>query len=464
MATADSRTASVGPIFRLRDFPMEPARGNFRSVEWMQFVGTLQLRLPLRGEEWNGVEEGDFEVAIREREIAVKCHRRGTPGPLQDVSGWLQGDIQAKGSWFCLEWDTRDTAIEQSRSKVLLIELEKRAPGKPWKDGVFSEHPVFRRQFVGLCPNATAPPDVEPEVSTWATLKAGRRRDLEDPFVTSRGWLCNELEQGQTDETIQFRFVLDQKRFDEACEKVAYFKLWGIDISETHLKVFIRGDEHSPVLMGTFGGKCIPDRTTLELDMLTRVVEGHRIGAKETLPCLDIVVTKAKDSMFEWGALLESLDEEEMDKPTGALEEYEQLQLRRQRAPSPDREDWTPDDWADEQKDKANKAFKDGNFRDAIVFYTRALRYTPRNEKLLSNRSAAYMKISKFQLALDDIIKAQEVDPNWAKIYFRKGQVLRSLKRFDDAMLAFQEGKELDSDNPEWDRELQRTTEAQSDL
>ena len=124
------------------------------------------------------------------------------------------------------------------------------------------------------------------------------------------------------------------------------------------------------------------------------------------------------------------------------------------------------EDFADEQKDKADAAFKEGIFRrwpqmswrcgrsmycpsvlspsgDAIVYYTRALRHTPRNERpdptyiptgccvwphaknlarLLSNRSseprsnssfldvracpahcpgAAYCKISKYQLALD---------------------------------------------------------------
>merc|ERR1712178_191769 len=112
---------------------------------------------------------------------------------------------------------------------------------------------------------------------------------------------------------------------------------------------------------------------------------------------------------------------------------------------------------ADEQKEKADKAFKDGEFRDAVVYYTRALRHTPLNERLLTNRSAAYLKISKWQLALDDATKAQEIEPTWSKIYFRKGQALRSLKRRPEAIDAFNGGKELDGDNPAWDQEVQRT-------
>merc|ERR1712203_1353599 len=114
---------------------------------------------------------------------------------------------------------------------------------------------------------------------------------------------------------------------------------------------------------------------------------------------------------------------------------------------------------ADEEKAKADNAFKEGIYRDAVVYYTRALRFTPRNEKLLSNRSAGYLKISKFQLALDDVLLALEIEPNWTKLYFRKGQALRGLKRFKDAIHAFQEGRDMDDANPEWEREIKKTKE-----
>merc|ERR1712228_414938 len=111
-------------------------------------------------------------------------------------------------------------------------------------------------------------------------------------------------------------------------------------------------------------------------------------------------LVKADDSRGEWQELLQS-DEDSLTQPQGSLEEFQEACERAKREPSPDREDWTPDDWADEQKEKADVAFKEGIYRDASVYYTRALRYTPRNEKLLSNRSASYLKIGKSQLALD---------------------------------------------------------------
>lgn len=181
----------------------------------------------------------------------------------------------------------------------------------------------------------------------------------------------------------------------------------------------------------------------------------------ETLPCLDVTVVKDEDCVYEWKDIL--LPNNAAEGPTGSLAEFEARELRRRREPSPERDDWTPDDWADEQKEKGDAAFKDGKHRDAVVYYTRALRYTPTNEKLLANRSAAYMKINKFQLALDDALQAEGIQPQWSKVYFRKGQALRSLKRFDNAILAFEDGKDVDADeSPEWDREIKRTRDTQA--
>jgi len=274
----------------------------------------------------------------------------------------------------------------------------------------------------------------------------------------SRSWLCNELQQGQNDGHVYFRIVLDQKKLDEALEKVPYFRLFGADISERYFKLFIRGDESSPIMLGELGGSVLPDFTELELTSVTREVQGHRIkGTMETVPCLDVTLLKAPESNGTWEELIHS-EQEVLNKPQGSLEDF-QVQWSR-REPSPDRADWTPDDFADEQKEKADAAFKDAEYRDAIVYYTRALRHTPRNERLLSNRSAAYCKISKFQLALDDVNLAMEIEPSWPKLFYRKGQALRGLRRWDEATSAFNEGRDLDPQNPDWDKEVNKTQAA----
>merc|ERR1719335_1809254 len=133
------------------------------------------------------------------------------------------------------------------------------------------------------------------------------------------------------------------------------------------------------------------------------------------------------------------------------------------REPSPDRDEWGPEEFAAEQKKKGDERFKNQEFRDAIVFYTRGLKHTPFNERLLSNRSASYMKIRKYQLALEDANKAVEHKPEWPKTWFRQGLALRALGRYDMAISSFEEGKSRDKENPDWDKEIERTEEARKE-
>jgi len=425
-------------IFKLRDFPMEPKRGIEGPVQWMHYAGSVQLWLPLEGADWEEVTEKDFEVRLVERAISVHCKGRA----IAALTSQLHKEINTSQCYFSLE---RDLAGNKGERKALCLDLAKKTPGRVWSDGVLM-HSVFQ-------------PD--PNDESWITLKPGRRKDVEDPFVTSRGWLCAECEHGQTNELVQFRVVLEQKTLDKAVQKTPYYKIFGLDVSERYVKVFIRGDETAPVMMGELGGACVPMLSSLELTRTTREVQGHKIiGTTETVPCLD--VTLVKSSMGDWEDLMLTEQEEGPDGPaTADLEDYEQRKLKG-REQSPDRTDWTPDDYADEQKDKADEAFKEGSYRDAIVYYGRALRYTPQNERLLSNRSACYIRIQKFQMALDDAEKAEGIEPAWPKVYFRKGQALRGLRQFKEAKGAFERGKEVDPENPEWEKEIQRTAEVEA--
>jgi len=448
----------VLPVFRIRDLPMSPEEGMQKDMHWMHFQGSVQLRLALEGDRWREVREEDFEVRVSETELTVKCKAavKDATEALDALNGKLKREVNPKRCWYGLERDVGDPS-----RKVLVVELAKKYPGKAWASEKMFQESIFNRKSFAWSANQQL---LNPEEAGWITLAPGRRSDIEDPFTVSRGWLCTELEQGQTDELVQFRIILDQKKLDEALEKVPYYSMFGADCSEKYFKLFIRGDESSPVLLGEFAGRVCPKQTILEMTTVTREVAGHRIaGTMETLPCLDVTIFKRQEHYGEWGELLQA-EEDALNQPQGSLEEYEHERLKQQREPSPDREDWTPDDWADEQKDMADAAFKEGCFRDAIVYYTRALRHTPRNEKLLSNRSACYMKICKYQPALDDIEEAQRIQPSWPKIYFRKGQALRGLRRFDDAVAAFRAGRAIDSKNPEWDKEIKRTKDAEAAL
>ncbi|CAE7312000.1 HOP2 [Symbiodinium sp. CCMP2456] len=447
--TSGSAEAVVTPLLLLRDD---------RALRWRHYTSTVQLYWTLGdgwvGEGWEGLQDADFEVRVSASELVVRClagpRKSEVLGPL---SGRLLNEVEPGRCWFAVERDVRDPRRQR---RHLVIELAKKSPGRPWTERqIFKDRSeMFNRRSFAWTPQQK---EQESE-SSWTTLKPGRRPDVQDPFVTSRSWLCHELQQGQSAQHLYFRIILDQKKLDEALEKVPYFRLFGVDVSERFFKLFIRGDESSPIMLGELGGAVVPDETEVELTTVTREVSGHRIrGTMETLPCLDVTLRKDPESHGEWEAFIHS-DEQVLNKPQGTLEEFEVRQRRRD--PSPDRSDWTPDDFADEQKDKADAAFKEGIFRDAIVYYTRALRHTPRNERLLSNRSAAYCKISKYQLALDDVNLAMEIEPSWPKLHYRRGQALRGLRRWDEAVAAFEEGRDLDPQNPDWDKEVNRTRAA----
>lgn len=437
------------PVLHLRDTPLDPITGEERGFYWLQGTETMQLRLPLTGEAWAGVGEEDFEVEASQDELQVRLKREDAPPALQGLNGVFKYTIEPHDCRFFVERDSNDPT---GATRNLVVQLAKCNVGTAWTDGIFTQANLsLRPEGHNLAEKAELVP-----------VKAGRQLDIDDPFVVSRASLCAELEDAQTNKTMQFRIVLTQKGLDAALDKVPYYRLFGMDVSERYLKVFIRGDEHSPILLGELGGRCIPDHSTFTLTTLTRKVEGHRIeGTMETVPCLEIVIAKSVECRTIWNDTLLNEDVD-MNQVWGSLEEFEEMLIKADRDPSPDRDDWTPDDFADEEKERGNKAFKEGNARDAVVYYSRALRYTPNNHKILSNRSAAYSKLGKFQLALDDAEKALGIDSKWPKIYFRKGAALRSMRRWDDAILCFQEGQTLDGTDPDWDREIQKTKDEQS--
>ena len=104
---------------------------------------------------------------------------------------------------------------------------------------------------------------------------------------------------------------------------------------------------------------------------------------------------------------------------------------------------------AKDAKERGNDALADGNFSAAVQFYTTAvdLNYRPELHIHYSNRSAAYAKLGKFDLALEDSDRCILVRPDWAKCYFRKGCALQGLRRPAEAAQAFQLGLSIDPAN-----------------
>lgn len=98
-------------------------------------------------------------------------------------------------------------------------------------------------------------------------------------------------------------------------------------------------------------------------------------------------------------------------------------------------------------KDQGNAALAANNIAEAIKCYSEAINLDPNNAVLYSNRSAAYAKSNKYDLALQDATKAVEIKPDWSKAYSRKGAALAYLRRYDEAIETYEKGIQIDPNN-----------------
>jgi tetratricopeptide (TPR) repeat protein len=66
---------------------------------------------------------------------------------------------------------------------------------------------------------------------------------------------------------------------------------------------------------------------------------------------------------------------------------------------------------------------------------------------LYSNRCEALLQLKKVSKALVDAEECIKLKPEWEKGWFRKGSVLESMERYEEALAAYQHALELKPDN-----------------
>uniref|UniRef100_M4BU69 Hsp70-Hsp90 organising protein n=2 Tax=Hyaloperonospora arabidopsidis (strain Emoy2) TaxID=559515 RepID=M4BU69_HYAAE len=103
----------------------------------------------------------------------------------------------------------------------------------------------------------------------------------------------------------------------------------------------------------------------------------------------------------------------------------------------------TAADW----KAKGNAALSSGNAQEAVDCYSQAIALNPSDHVFYSNRSAAYLSLDDALHALEDAELCIHTKPDWPKAYSRKGAALHALKRYDEAVAAYEEGLKLDEHN-----------------
>jgi len=97
-----------------------------------------------------------------------------------------------------------------------------------------------------------------------------------------------------------------------------------------------------------------------------------------------------------------------------------------------------------DKKEEANIFFKEGQYEQAIKLYTEILETEPENHFVLSNRSATYIKLGKFEEALIDAVQCTKLKPDWGKAWGRLGGALHGQCKYDDALVAYNKANELE--------------------
>lgn len=88
---------------------------------------------------------------------------------------------------------------------------------------------------------------------------------------------------------------------------------------------------------------------------------------------------------------------------------------------------------AGDPKALGDAAFKAGDAGSAAAYYTRAIRTDASNEKLWSNRSAAFATLGNAQRAFSDAQEAVRLKPKWAKAYRRCADALTQMANVENA-------------------------------
>ncbi|CAF0950887.1 unnamed protein product [Rotaria sp. Silwood1] len=115
-------------------------------------------------------------------------------------------------------------------------------------------------------------------------------------------------------------------------------------------------------------------------------------------------------------------------------------------------------------KSKANDAFSEENYDEAIDLYTQAIALDGNSHYLYSNRSAAYTKAYKYKEALKDAEQCLKLKSDFVKGYSRKGAALLLLKRYEEAINTYEKGLKIDPNNEVLLSDLETARKAATDV
>ncbi|TNJ26374.1 Small glutamine-rich tetratricopeptide repeat-containing protein [Giardia muris] len=124
---------------------------------------------------------------------------------------------------------------------------------------------------------------------------------------------------------------------------------------------------------------------------------------------------------------------------------------------------------SEEYKDRGNKAFKEGNFKEAVTLFTQALEIAGANNEssevraiYYANRAAARVNLDTekdIDDAIDDCEQAVSLSPGYHKAWFRLGGIQERRGKKHEAFRAYSEARKHDPSNPKYEEAYERVRE-----
>lgn len=98
------------------------------------------------------------------------------------------------------------------------------------------------------------------------------------------------------------------------------------------------------------------------------------------------------------------------------------------------------------EREKGNEFYRVGDYKDALHHYTNSINCHS-NVNAYNNRALVYIKLKKYESAINDCNLAIKLEPLNAKAHFRKAQCYEALKQYKEALNSVEVAIEVDPNN-----------------
>ncbi|VVC28477.1 RNA-polymerase II-associated protein 3-like, C-terminal domain,Tetratricopeptide repeat,Tetratricopeptide [Cinara cedri] len=105
-----------------------------------------------------------------------------------------------------------------------------------------------------------------------------------------------------------------------------------------------------------------------------------------------------------------------------------------------------PQDLAKREKELGNECFKSNDYEEALRHYNTSIEIHPTPEAK-NNRAMSFIKLNKFEEALDDLREVIESDPRNIKAHFRRGSCFKAISMYCLALRSFEVTLKYDCNN-----------------